>query len=114
MLAAQFMHLTNIDSLLLGSRDATRGENWPLVQYQLWKQVTDTVGCVLRCKSQMVLWECADTCVQNADMLWFGSDGGSSPVLNWWHFPPLGSMGSVNIPNECWALSLLPLCGYKT
>lgn len=35
MLDAQFMHLTNIDSLLLGSRDATRGENWPLVQNQL-------------------------------------------------------------------------------
>lgn len=62
----------------------------------------------------MVLWEYADICVQDADVVWFGTNAGSSPVLNWWHFPPLGGMGSVNIPHECWVLSLLPLCGYKT
>lgn len=45
-------------------------------------------------------------------MVWFGSNAGSS-FLNWYHFPPFGGLGSVNILNECWVSSLLLLCGTK-
>lgn len=40
-------------------------------------------------------------CVQNADVVWLGTNAGSPPFLNWWHFHLLRGMGSVNILNEC-------------
>lgn len=55
------------DSLLLGSRDSNRSENWPLVQYQIWKQVTDSVGWPL-IEVTDSFYGNTQTCIQNADV----------------------------------------------